>query len=205
MTDILKLNSNDSIDIQIENDSILSDGYGISPKYLMKNPEIPLQSKAIYAYLASYTGNKKYCHPTIETICKDLNVNRSTLNKYLKILKEKGFIRVYRIQNEDNLYKNNVYEIVMSKSQIKNNTTHNHKYNKKNEKSPEEVAPSTSDMKEKILNKIYNNNIIAQKEKDIQVLKESGFTEIEIYSMSEEEIKQTANTAREITKKQQKK
>ncbi|MCC0684059.1 helix-turn-helix domain-containing protein [Clostridioides sp. ZZV14-6345] len=205
MTDILKLNSNDSIDIQIENDSILSDGYGISPKYLMKNPEIPIQSKAIYAYLASYTGNKKYCHPTIETICKDLNINRSTLNKYLKILKEKGFIRVYRIQNEDNLYKNNVYEIVMSKSQIKNNTNHNHKDDKKNEKSPEEVAPSTSDMKEKILNKIHNNNIIAQKEKDIQVLKESGFTEIEIYSMSEEEIKQTANTAREIIKKQQKK
>lgn len=207
MDNIIKIKDGEVLDVRLETDSILSDGYGISPKFLMRNKDIPIYSKAIYAYLSSFAGNKKYCHPRMETIYGELNISKNAFIKYVEVLKEQGFIKVYRIQNENNLYGNNVYEIAMSKSKIRENAenymqTKNSK--KKSKKSPDEAATSTDDSKRKTLNSINDNNIITQTEKDIQVLKENGFTEIEIYSMSEEEIASGANNIREIRKKQQK-
>lgn len=208
MNNIIKIKDGEVLDVRLEEDSILSDGYGISPKFLMRNKDIPIYSKAIYAYLASFAGNKKYCHPRMETIYGELNISKNAFIKYVEVLKENGFIKVYRIQNENNLYGNNVYEIAMSKSKIRENAESYMKTKskkKKSKKSPDEVAASTDDSKRKTLNSINDNNIITQKEKDIQVLKENGFTELEIYSMSEKEIVSGASKMREIIKKQQKK
>lgn len=203
MNNIIKIKDGEVLDVRLEEDSILSDGYGISPKFLMRNKDIPIYSKAIYAYLASFAGNKKYCHPRMETIYGELNISKNAFIKYVEVLKENGFIKVYRIQNENNLYGNNVYEIAMSKSKIRENAESYMKT--KSKKSPDEAATSTDDSKRKTLNSINDNNIITQKEKDIQVLKENGFTELEIYSMSEKEIASGASKMREIIKKQQKK
>lgn len=213
MNNIIKIKDGEVLDVRLEEDSILSDGYGISPKFLMRNKDIPIYSKAIYAYLASFAGNKKYCHPRMETIYGELNISKNAFIKYVEVLKENGFIKVYRIQNENNLYGNNVYEIAMSKSKIRENAESYMKTKrektkrekKKSKKSSDEVAASTDDSKRKTLNSINDNNIITQKEKDIQVLKENGFTELEIYSMSEKEIASGASKMREIIKKQQKK
>ncbi len=204
MDNIIKIKDGEVLDVRLEEDSILSDGYGISPKYLMRNKDIPVYSKAIYAYLSSFAGNKKYCHPRMETIYTELNISKNAFIKYVEVLKERGFIKVYRIQNENNLYGNNVYEIAMSKSKIRENAenyTKTKNSKKKSKKSPTEAATSTSDSKRKTLNSINDNNIITQKEKDIQVLKENGFTELEIYSISEEKIKQAADSLRKINAK----
>ncbi|MDI0267911.1 helix-turn-helix domain-containing protein [Clostridioides difficile] len=201
---IIKIKDGEVLDARLEGDSILADGYGISPKYVMRNKDIPVYSKAIYAYLSSFAGNKKYCHPRMETIYAELNISKNAFIKYVEVLKEYGFIKVYRIQNENNLYGNNVYEIAMSKSKIRENAenyikTKNNK--KKSKKSPIEAATSKDDSKQKTLNSINYTDIITQKEKDIQELKENGFTELEIYSMSEEKIKQAVDSLRKIKEK----
>ncbi|MCI9976473.1 helix-turn-helix domain-containing protein [Clostridioides difficile] len=202
MDNIIKIKDGEVLDVRLEEDSILSDGYGISPKYLMRNKDIHVYSKAIYAYLSSFAGNKKYCHPRMETIYTELNISKNAFIKYVEVLKEHGFIKVYRIQNENNLYGNNVYEIAMSKSKIRENAENYMKTkNNKSKKSPIEAATSKDDSKRKTLNSINDNNIITQKEKDIQVLKENGFTELEIYSLSEEKIKQAADSLRKINAK----
>lgn len=180
MKDIIKIKDGESIDFRLEEDSILSNGYGFSPKFVMRMPDIPAQSKAIYAYLTSFAGNKGICFPTVKTMYYELDMSRDTFRKYMKVLKERGLIRVYRIQNEDNLYANNVYEIAMSKEKINQNA----KDYKESKKSPEEITVSTSDQ-EKI--KLNDESILTQDDKDIQVLKLNGFTEIEIYSMSKED------------------
>ena len=53
-----KLNNKD-IEIAVEIDGVYAQGFGMLAQKVMLEKELPLQSKAIYAYLASYAGSGK--------------------------------------------------------------------------------------------------------------------------------------------------
>lgn len=53
-----KLNNKD-IEIAVEIDGVYAQGFGMLAQKVMLDKELPLQSKAIYAYLASYAGSGK--------------------------------------------------------------------------------------------------------------------------------------------------
>ena len=66
--------------------------YGIVYQEIMRSPDLPGNSKLIYAYLAAFAGNGDECYPSVETIRKELGMTKTTLYKYMNILVECGVI-----------------------------------------------------------------------------------------------------------------
>lgn len=84
-------------------------GYGIVQTEIMKLKDISIQAKAIYCLLASYTGSKEYCFPSIKTISDDLQISEKLVYKYMKELKNKGLIVVSKLFND--MRNNHKYEV----------------------------------------------------------------------------------------------
>jgi len=93
----------------LELDGIFSEGYGIIAKKVMKDNRLSTTSKAIYAYLCSYSGKGKTSFPSQSLICFDLNLSKSTLAKYIKELKDLGYIEVRQIKKDGKFSKNEYY------------------------------------------------------------------------------------------------
>ena len=99
-------------------------GYGVVYQEIMKNPDISIEAKAIYAYLSSITGKDKDCFPSVETICRDLNISRNRLQKHLNQLVECGVVRKTRDYNK-NLKSRNHYEIIVHNRALENKAIEN--------------------------------------------------------------------------------
>lgn len=66
--------------------------YGIVYQNIMRNLELPGNAKLIYAYLAVFAGSNDECYPSIETICKELHMTKTTMYKYMNVLVEYGVV-----------------------------------------------------------------------------------------------------------------
>lgn len=108
-----KLNNKD-IEIAVEIDGVYAQGFGMLAQKVMLDKELPLQSKAIYAYLASYAGSGKI-YPKRSTILCDLNMNKDTYYKYLNRLVEKSYISISKAKGFLN---KNVYTICSNPNAI---------------------------------------------------------------------------------------
>lgn len=95
----------------LELEGIFSKGYGFVAKSVMQDNQLSLQAKGIYAYLCSYSGKGTDSFPSRKKMCFDLNISNDTLGKYLKELKENGYISILQSKNEHNRFSNNVYTI----------------------------------------------------------------------------------------------
>lgn len=82
----------------------LNKQYGLISNEIIKNKNISANAKALYTYLSARSGNKFKCNPTISTICKDLNICKDTLYKYLKELQENKIIEIEKGQMCSNTY-----------------------------------------------------------------------------------------------------
>ena len=85
-------------------------GYVIVYREIMRNPDIPPESKAIYAYLCSFAGNGDTCYPRVETMQKELCMGKQRFNKYMSILIDSGVV-VREREKVGNLAGHNVYKI----------------------------------------------------------------------------------------------
>ena len=63
---------------------IYEEGYGVVAKKVMRDKTLNILSKAVYAYICSYTGKGKDAFPSQNLICRDLGIGKSTLVKYIK-------------------------------------------------------------------------------------------------------------------------
>lgn len=84
--------------------------FGVVYQDVMRNPTIPIESKAIYAYLASMAGTDDKCYPSRELMAKELGIGVHRLDKYLVQLTETGAVEKVRTK-EGNLKSRNVYKI----------------------------------------------------------------------------------------------
>ena len=50
----------DSMEVKYNKNSILRDGYGIIPKIVMRDKNLSIEAKAIYAYLIAFVEIKKH-------------------------------------------------------------------------------------------------------------------------------------------------
>ncbi|MGB3161578.1 MAG: DnaD domain protein [Carnobacterium sp.] len=105
---------------QLEVEGILSKGYGVIPKLVMKDKDLTIEAKAIYAYISSYAGNGTEAFPSIELICSDLDIGENRFHKHKKSLISKGYIEVRRERDGKGVWGKNVYTI---KSMIIKNPT----------------------------------------------------------------------------------
>lgn len=107
MSKVIDFNKVQADAILIESTSFQSFGYGIVSQYVMKNKNISINAKGLYAYLASCAGNDKQTYPNQTTICKDLGIKKvDTLRKYMKELQAEGFIKVIKTTKKSLFYKN---------------------------------------------------------------------------------------------------
>lgn len=89
---------------------IFEDGYGIIAKKVMKDKSLHIIAKSIYSYICSYSGKGKDAFPSQSLICNDLDISKDTLAKYVKQLKESGYITVKQ-EKEKGKFAKNIYTI----------------------------------------------------------------------------------------------
>ena len=86
-------------------------GYGNIPKLVMKDEQLTIEAKAIYAYFCSYAGGgTSEVFPSIDLICKDLGISENRLFKHRKLLVERGYISIKR-EKKDKGWSKNIYTI----------------------------------------------------------------------------------------------
>lgn len=94
---------------EIKLTGVMSQGYGIIPKSVMRDPSLSAESKAIYCYLRSFAGAGSTAFPSRELICHELNISKNRFNKYKNELIQKGFLTIERKRTE-NGFSRNIYE-----------------------------------------------------------------------------------------------
>lgn len=114
--------------LQLSN--VLSEGYGIIPKKLMKDKELTIEAKAIYAFLASYTGKGDTSFPSLGLITSSLGISRQRYNKHRELLVDKGYIEIKRVRDKTgklgkNIFKINLYNPLLQKPTMEKPTLDN--------------------------------------------------------------------------------
>ena len=104
-------------EIKIQSTSILSNGYGLYPRLVARDKDLTIEAKAIYAYLVSFAGNNNVCFPSRDLILSELGTSKDRFYKHMKLLKDKGYIKVHK-KREGKNFSNNVYEIILDKRDI---------------------------------------------------------------------------------------
>ena len=66
--------------------------FGIVSSNVILDPDITLQSKALYATLACYANKQRTCFPSISTLADDLGSSQSSIDRWIKELKEYKYI-----------------------------------------------------------------------------------------------------------------
>lgn len=83
--------------------SIDSKGYGKIYKAVMRDRNLPLLAKTIYAYFCAYAGCGCKAFPKRDKIVRDLQINKDTYTKHLSKLVQDGYISKERTSS-GNLY-----------------------------------------------------------------------------------------------------
>lgn len=64
---------------------------------IMQDPTLPTTAKALYGYLCTYTRAKdNLSFVSIDRMCAEMNITRSTVKRNLSILVEKKIIERYK-------------------------------------------------------------------------------------------------------------
>jgi hypothetical protein len=71
-------------------------GFGIVAVNVMRDPEIPGPAKALYAVLATYADSRGECHPSHETLARDLGAVEKSVRNWMQALVEAGVIERHR-------------------------------------------------------------------------------------------------------------
>lgn len=117
-------------------------GFGFIPRAVMRDKNLSIGAKAVYAYLSSFAGNKEYAFPGRDLMCEELGISKDSLLKYMKLLKELGYLEVEQVK-KDGKFAHNIYKLIP--------------YPKSSDTEKSSPWPKFSDTVEKDTN---NNNII---------------------------------------------
>lgn len=99
----------------IQINGIMSQGYGFSPKMVMRDKRLTIEAKAIYAYMSSFAGAGLTAFPTVELQLAELGISKNRYYKHRKLLEDLGYITVKqtRVKGEGGKVVNgkNIYTI----------------------------------------------------------------------------------------------
>jgi biotin operon repressor len=75
--------------------------FGQVPVALLRDPDVPAAAKALYGLLHSYCSekvllNSPWTHVSQKTLAKDMGVDEVTIWKWMKPLKQKGWVGTVR-------------------------------------------------------------------------------------------------------------
>ena len=87
----MSINNNNSF---IQVNGIMSQGYGFSPKAVMRDTRLTVEAKAIYAYMSSFAGAGLTAFPTIELQLHELGMGAKRYYKHRRLLEDLGYITI---------------------------------------------------------------------------------------------------------------
>jgi DNA-binding MarR family transcriptional regulator len=70
----------------------LKNGYGIVSNTVMRDPDISLGEKSLYAYLSTYADGNNQLFVSVNKMADECNIGQSTVKRYLSTLEEKKII-----------------------------------------------------------------------------------------------------------------
>ena len=85
--------------------------YGILSKTLMKDRNIDIKGKAIYALLCTYAGSSRTAFPGVGLILADLGISKDTYYKHMNKLKQYGYVRVRQENRGNGTFASNIYTL----------------------------------------------------------------------------------------------
>lgn len=92
----------------------IAGNFGTVENMVARDTSIPLAAKGLYCILASYAGDKDYCFPSRDTICRDAGITKDTFYKHLQTLIDAGYIAKDRYYpGNDGKFKNNSYTLCL--------------------------------------------------------------------------------------------
>ena len=93
----------------IKFEGVIAKGFGLISKTVMSDPTVPAKAKAILLYFCSLSG-KGGIFPGRDRILGDLQISKDTYYEGLKILKEKGYLKVQQERSGGQFFRN-IYTI----------------------------------------------------------------------------------------------
>lgn len=90
--------------------SIYKNGYGIVAKFVMRDKNLSVEAKAIYAYICSFAGSGTTAFPSAELMISELKMSEKRFYKFRKELVNRGYITIIK-QRNGNRRDKNIYSI----------------------------------------------------------------------------------------------
>lgn len=87
-------------------------GYGTVPKYVMRDDELPIVSKGIYAYFCAMSGSGDSTFPSLETIQDHLLIGDKAYYNNRQPLIDQGYITVEARERVGKGYKGNIFTLI---------------------------------------------------------------------------------------------
>jgi biotin operon repressor len=86
-------------------DPVSAGGFTQVPNMVLNNKELTFAAKVIYSKLLSYAWNNNRVFPGQVTMADEIGSKKSTINKAIKELEEKGWLEIERRgQGQTNIY-----------------------------------------------------------------------------------------------------
>jgi hypothetical protein len=87
-------------------DPVARGGFTQVPNFILKNPNLSVGAKVVYAMFLSYAWHNDSCFPGQERMAEDMGMSVSRVNEFIKTLEAAGFIEIVRRgQGKTNLYR----------------------------------------------------------------------------------------------------
>lgn len=87
-------------------------GYGVVPKYAMRDPDLSITAKGIYAYFCAMSGSGNSTFPSVETILAHLAFRSETYYTHRQQLVDQGYILITSQKRKGGEFANNVFTLV---------------------------------------------------------------------------------------------
>ena len=128
--------------------------YAVIPATVLYNKKLKANEKLLYAIIISLTCKEGYCFASNKYLAEKLDVNPKTVSSWISDLRDKGFIKLEIIRNENN-------QIIQRKIYINDSPyplNNGYQYQSKNGQAIHQKVEDNN-----IRNNIKNNNKVKKK------------------------------------------
>lgn len=66
---------------------------------VLRNPDITIEAKGLYAYLAGFSGAGDECYPSISLMCEEMGMSKTRLYKHMAVLVQFGVVEKVQTYN----------------------------------------------------------------------------------------------------------
>ena len=176
------MSTNNNANNFIQINGIMSQGYGFSPKAVMRDTRLTIEAKAIYAYMSSFAGAGLNSFPSVKLQLSELCISEKRYYKHRKLLEDLGYITIKqtrtklesgKVVNDKNIYTLEQFPTPkpkeeIQKDKIKTNNKNNISENSQNDSSQNDSVQNVGSNSISInSNNINSNNTISSSSKEV--------------------------------------